>query len=771
MKAVFKREFFSAFRRLYAYITVALTAIIAGIFFTVYNLNFAAENIVSVLSTMSLVTALIIPVVAVNSYPSRKREDTDVIYDMLPLSSKDVVLGKYFASLCVTMLPNAVLLIYPLIAGMYGTVDHLTSYSVLLGLVLFEAAWLAVCTFMAKMAKSRVRAYVWCYATVIVWYLLAIVNVLIPTTNLASLIAFIVTALAVGVMLFFALRKWVICVCVTVILDAVLVLAYILYPDSFSGAFEGFVDTLSIFEQFNLFIYGVFNLEGVVYFAVIALLFVFLTWRKYQQRYENTPSGRMNIKQATSAVLAVVMISASLAVTCAAAAVPNRFLAFDSTLAGKNSVSDEAKEFLSGIDKEVTLYLLEPTGIKDYELYLEKLTVSNPKLTLKRVYYANDPDFYADRDISTDSITANSLVVECGDKFEYISYLNMFFYSNKELGATQMTYSQYQYYYSMFKSSEQYADYLYSLVYNTTMYFNADTVICTYIEYVTADIIPTNYYLTGHGEKDINTVSNPYYGLGIIELDISTDGAPEDAASIFINMPEEDISNEEKDILIEYLSGGGQLTVVTNESNLDMPNLCAVLAAYGMSAEKGIVKEVQTATENDEERTETVTEFVPTVHTNNDILYYIEDTTDFAPTVKDANAITVDETAVEYLTKIPLLSSSDTSYIGDDPSNTESYTLACAVETPNGAKLVWFTGGEAFNVASTDSAMTVMYALSWVTLIYESDVGNIPAVVYSQPTAKISSGGAGLVAAIIIILPIAFGVMGGIVFYKRKKAK
>lgn len=775
MRAVFKREFFSAFHRLYGFVAVAVLSLFSGILFIFYNLNYASENIASMLSALAVVAALVIPVVAIGAFPSGKREDTDSVYDMMPVSSRDVVLGKYLSALSVIMLPNAVVAVYPAISGMFGNVDHMMSYSAFLGFLLFEAAWLAVCMLIAKLCKSRVRAYIWSYAIGVVWYFAAIVAVVVPTTRVASFIALAVAVLAIGVALYFATKKVALSLISVAVLGAVLTVSFILTPESFAGLFETFVGKLSIFDRYNNFTYGLFDLESILFYLTVIALFVFLTWRKYEERYCDTKEKTqgLSLKKATSLGLALLLMLASFAVNTVAAALPDGALTFDATMANKNSVSKEAEAFLEGIDKQVTVYLLEPTGLEDYELYLQSLAASNENIILKKVYYSDTPEFYSERGINTEDMTANSLVVECGDNSQYLSYLNLFYYSNAELGATQMSYTEYNYYYSLFTSNEQYVEYLYSLMYNTTMYFNADTVICTYIEYVAADVIPMNYYLTGHGEKSLKSVSNPYCDLGLTELDLSQTDIPEDAASILVNMPTEDISDGEKQMLLDYLSSGGQLTFITDSSNLDMENLCAVLAAYGMSAEKDIVKQTEKVIdeETEEETEKTVTEFAVTAHTDNDVMAYLEDMSSVNIKVKDANAIKTDDTAKEYLTVIPLLSSAETSYIGDDASAASSYTVACAAETPDGARVAWFTGGESFNVAADRSATAVVLALNWVTLVYESELPTIPAIAYAQPMTKITSGGSGLLSVILIAAPLCIACFGVIVYYKRKKAK
>ena len=99
MISIFKREFLGAFRKLHGYITVGVTLLIGGLLLWFYNLSYAYDTTNAVFSAMSVVVALIIPVTAVNMFPNRKKRDTDSIYDMMPVTGKDVVLGKYFAAL------------------------------------------------------------------------------------------------------------------------------------------------------------------------------------------------------------------------------------------------------------------------------------------------------------------------------------------------------------------------------------------------------------------------------------------------------------------------------------------------------------------------------------------------------------------------------------------------------------------------------------------------------------------------------------------------
>ncbi len=764
MNAVLKKEFKGIFHHLHGYICVSLMLLLSSVTFIYYNLSYASENILSVLSATSVISALILPVLAVNIFPSKFGDNTDKCYEYLPISPVHIVLGKYFALLCTTFLSNFLLILFSVISGMYAAADHAVSYSALLGLLFFEAALLAVYMFVARCAKKRLIAYIVCYAVAVLWYFVPMLSFLIPLQPIASFIALSALLVLTAAVLYLTTKKILLSAVTLAVCEALLASTYLLFKSAFVGLFERIMHILSIFEQYNSFVYGMFDIYSIVFFALCASLFLFLTWRVFESEYtDKSTVCSLKSLRAVSLLTALLLCASTLVAVLSFALIPDRFVAFDSTAANKNSPSQKAGEFLKNVDKDVDIYILESTGEEAYELYLDKLVSKNNKLHIKRVYNDVTPEFYTARGISTDSISANSLVVECGERMYYISYHNLFYYTNASLGLSKMSSTQYQYYISMFSSNEQYANYLSALLYDTSVYFCADEVICSYVEYAVADIIPTNYFLTGHGESSAEDEKSPYYGLGIQPLDIREGEIPDDAASIFINTPTSDISNDERAKLSAYLSGGGQLTFVTVETNLDMPNLCALLSEYGLSAEKGSVKQ---DTEKDGV-TQTSTELYPTANTDSYVLEYFADDTAYAPVVKDANAIKLDESAKPYLTLTPLLSSPSDCYI-NDAETTATYTLACSAETPEGARLVWFTGGESFNGASEDSAMAVMCALSWVSLTFESSTENIPAALYSAPMTPISSTATRLLSLLLIALPIAVCAVGAVRLYKRK---
>ena len=710
MKAVFKRELSLLCHRIYVYAYVAISWLATALSLSSNNLTYASENVGALVSSMSLIALVTAPIVAACVLPCGRRGGIDDLYLQLPVKPSGIPAGKYLAALTTVLVSDAVLLVSPLIAGFFGQVDHLASYTALLGYVLMQTAWLSVCLFVFKAIKHRTISWVVVYGTVAVTVGLSVATLYMPTSL-----------------------------------------------EPLTRAIRALLPT----ERLTAFTMGILDLGGVLYFAAVTVLFACLFFAKYR-----TDRKRFGKKRFIVFAVAVILCIFSVA----SVFLPKRAVSFDATLAGKATPSDEALEFFGKLDKKVTIYLLEPApedsdyGIKTriYNLYLDKLVSASPNVTLKSVYYDKTPEFYDSHGISPESVVPNSLVVECGDRTRYVSFYSLLYYSNKNMGIDKMSLSEYTYAIQVYSSNEQYANYLYSLAYDTSVYSYVDAVICGAVEYVTADVIPQNYYLTGHGEPSADKATSVLSEWELSSLDIGERGVPADAASILVNTPTEDISEAVKNSLMEYLSGGGQLTFITDENTLDMPNIMSILGAYGMSVQnREFVK--QPLSEGEERE---LTELSLEADCNNDILGELGE---IEPTVSCAHAITMRDGAKEGLLTYPLLTTSDKCYIGEDTTATAGYTVACAAETPDGARLVWFTGGSSVSKAENPTVRVLGYALVWVTLEYTSHTSDLAPTLYSPPMTQISSFASDVIILTVCLSAIAVIAYGAIKIYRRKR--
>ena len=128
MTAVFKHELRMYFQSLTAYVFGAFLLVIVGIGAMLYNLQAAVSNFEYVLSFASIIYAIIVPILTMRVIAEERRQKTDQLLYSLPISTLQVILGKYLALLTVFAIPLCIISVYPVIFAQYGDVYLPTSY-------------------------------------------------------------------------------------------------------------------------------------------------------------------------------------------------------------------------------------------------------------------------------------------------------------------------------------------------------------------------------------------------------------------------------------------------------------------------------------------------------------------------------------------------------------------------------------------------------------------------------------------------------------------
>ena len=76
---------------------------------------------------------------------------------------------------------------------------------------------------------------------------------------------------------------WIVCVP----LYAVLLLAGWLAPEKLEGLLPNLMTQLSLFERFYVFVNGVFDMTGIVYYVSVIVFFLFLSVQSLEKRRYN----------------------------------------------------------------------------------------------------------------------------------------------------------------------------------------------------------------------------------------------------------------------------------------------------------------------------------------------------------------------------------------------------------------------------------------------------------------------------------------------------
>ena len=143
MGAIFRHELRNYFHSLTAYVFGAFLLAVVGLGSVLYNLQAAVSNFEFVLSFASIIFVVIVPILTMRTLAEERRQRTDQLLYSLPITTTQVVLGKYFALLVVYLIPLAVVSLYPLLFSQFGEVYLPTSYGSLFAFFMMGAALLA----------------------------------------------------------------------------------------------------------------------------------------------------------------------------------------------------------------------------------------------------------------------------------------------------------------------------------------------------------------------------------------------------------------------------------------------------------------------------------------------------------------------------------------------------------------------------------------------------------------------------------------------------
>ena len=272
MTAVFKHELRSYFHSLTAYVFGAFLLAFIGIGAMLYNLQAAVSNFEYVLSFASLVFVVIVPVLTMRVLAEERRQKTDQLLYSLPITTVQIIAGKYLALLVLYLIPLAIIAVYPLIFAQFGDVYLLTSYGSILAFFLLGAALIA--------AGLGI-------AVILLNYYSVSLSEYVSSTPVGALAALLVLILAAGAVVRYLTRNSNLAYGVCLVLLAAVAALYFVDSTAFEGLLPTVMSALSLFERFYTFVNGVFDLTAVFYYLTVAALFLFLSVQSLEKRRYN----------------------------------------------------------------------------------------------------------------------------------------------------------------------------------------------------------------------------------------------------------------------------------------------------------------------------------------------------------------------------------------------------------------------------------------------------------------------------------------------------
>lgn len=287
MIAVLKHELRNYFHSLTAYVFGAFLLAFVGIGAMLYNIQAAVSNFEYVLSFSSLVFVVIVPILTMRVIAEERKQKTDQLLYSLPITTTQVVVGKFAALLTVYLIPLCFICIYPLIFSKFGEVYLLTSYGSILAFFIMGAGLIAIGIFISSLTENQGLAAGIGIAVILLNYYSVKLSEYVSSTATGSVIAMCVIIVALGAVIrhltkntYFAYGFCLICI-------LGIVITYFIDHAKFEGLLPAIMKKLSLFERFNVIVNGVFDMTAIVYYLTVIAFFLFLSVQSLEKRRYN----------------------------------------------------------------------------------------------------------------------------------------------------------------------------------------------------------------------------------------------------------------------------------------------------------------------------------------------------------------------------------------------------------------------------------------------------------------------------------------------------
>lgn len=287
MIAVWKHELKNYFHSLTAYIFGAFLLAFIGLGALRYNIQAAVSNFEFVFSYGCLIFVVIVPILTMRVIAEERRQKTDQLLYSLPITTVQVVLGKYLALLVVYAVPLCLISLYPLIFSQYGDVYLPTSYGSILAFLVLGAALIALGMFLSSLTDNQGFAAGIGIAVILFNYYSVSLSEYVSSTAFGSMVAICVLILALWGIIRYLTKNETLAYGVSFLLLAVTVVAYQMDAASFEGLLPKIMTQLSLFERFYVFVNGVFDMTAIVYYAAVIVFFLFLSVQSLEKRRYN----------------------------------------------------------------------------------------------------------------------------------------------------------------------------------------------------------------------------------------------------------------------------------------------------------------------------------------------------------------------------------------------------------------------------------------------------------------------------------------------------
>jgi len=231
MLAIYRRELQSYFFSPLGYVFMGSFLFVSGIFFAFGNIMSVSSSFGTMLSNVSFIFMLVVPILTMRLMSDERRTKTDQLLLTSPVSLWSIVVGKFFAACTVFLLTLVLTGVYVIILSAYGSISLGEVFVNYLGFFMTGCCMIAVGLFISTQTESQVTAAIATFGAILLIYLM-------------DSIVSVISINFIGVVL-----EW-----------------------------------LSLFSRFSDFTNGILNISSTIYMITFSAVFLFLTVASVEKR-------------------------------------------------------------------------------------------------------------------------------------------------------------------------------------------------------------------------------------------------------------------------------------------------------------------------------------------------------------------------------------------------------------------------------------------------------------------------------------------------------
>lgn len=281
---IYRKDIHTYFTTFSGYIFIAAIVLVCGIYCYMNNFYYGYASFEQSINYVPFFFVFLIPIISAGVFTDEKRQKTEQLLYTLPITSLQIVVGKYLALLTMLFVPLALVGLFPYFMSIYGDVNFKAAYCNLLIVFLLGAALCSICMFISSMTESIIVSAAVCFAVNFLIYQMSSFDDVFTKSISNSFLTLILVGIAVWLFMWYITKSVILS-----IIPAVAVLVSCLIIKTIAGSLLAgkislAANSFALFSRVTLFMNGVFDLTAVVFFVSLAVLFVLFTVFTFERK-------------------------------------------------------------------------------------------------------------------------------------------------------------------------------------------------------------------------------------------------------------------------------------------------------------------------------------------------------------------------------------------------------------------------------------------------------------------------------------------------------